>query len=999
LRWRRAFDNFQRSAEVQRMLDNAQMFYDAKRDASLARASRSATEAAAARAGGADGGGFDDDGAGGAGGDDDDAALEHALRVFMARLQEQRLVGALAPDVAALHDHVRLTIDESARQRLPRVDLTMLDVDAVRTAVAAATTHGADGGDVPDVGAATCAGAAEHDTIARLPVLGLSVELVDSAINTLTAPAVPGESNDVRVLRLRAIERPTIGDVSAAFTLNAEQHEAFRLAATPVLSAIRANLQRNLAGVVMRTAPQRVVIAGAGGCGKSRVIDALRHLAEQWHVQHAVIVTAYTGAAAVLLRGRTLHSVLGMNRDSADVGKKRKRASRDGQNVGSVTKRALDTATVLVIDEVSMISIAFLDEIDQRLRTVRAVEESFGGLTVVVAGDLLQLPPVGGRPLWDVTDQAPASVRGRELWRLFVSVVFLRTNMRCDDALYAAMLDRVRYGCWLDEDIAMINTRLLGAGAPPLQLATTDHVATLVHTNASRVEINRNALLSAAAQLPAGDIVCAKGDISATRGGRVPTAAELELLYDIDDSKDSNNLSSTLYLYVGQRVSVTENVATALGAANGSQGNVVGFKFADTDDGAPSTELRDVSISGVTIRVAMCNALPELVFVHLLNNAAGVCALPGLPANVFAFSPCTKSVSVMLNSHKLSFRLTQFPLVPCAAATLHKVQGQSMTRAVVGLWRDRKMVAQNAMTAYVALSRLRTLAGLYITQPLTRDDCDYFVPALDIVNELERLDALQAEHLRTSSAVLAERRALAAARAAAHQVGGKKRSATTANTSAMRKKPSTSTHATTNTTTATTATTATTTTTTTSTTRSRSAMLPHRGDTVLDWVMGDGNCFWRAICRQLHGGGAAASDHAHSAVRAAVVDYALHHNDDEHWQLAECVPGYHFIVQLPDGAPMRTADDVRHAEWLRIIEQLNTDRAWDDPLFDWLVPQLCARALGRSIRVFQEQVSVPHLPVVAELHPVDADARAAHAQQATLEIYRAHDHYWSVRSQ
>jgi hypothetical protein len=130
-----------------------------------------------------------------------------------------------------------------------------------------------------------------------------------------------------------------------------------------------------------------------------------------------------------------------------------------------------------------------------------------------------------------------------------------------------------------------------------------------------------------------------------------------------------------------------------------------------------------------------------------------------------------------------------------------------------------------------------------------------------------------------------------------------------------------------------------------------------------------------------------------------VVDYALHHNDDEHWQLAECVPGYHFIVQLPDGAPMRTADDVRHAEWLRIIEQLNTDRAWDDPLFDWLVPQLCARALGRSIRVFQEQVSVPHLPVVAELHPVDADARAAHAQQATLEIYRAHDHYWSVRSQ
>jgi hypothetical protein len=88
--------------------------------------------------------------------------------------------------------------------------------------------------------------------------------------------------------------------------------------------------------------------------------------------------------------------------------------------------------------------------------------------------------------------------------------------------------------------------------------------------------------------------VCIKGDIGANRSGRAPTEAGLELLYEIDDSKESNNLSPTLYLYVGQRVSVTENVSTTLGAANGSQGVVVGFKharIANDDDGAPSTEL------------------------------------------------------------------------------------------------------------------------------------------------------------------------------------------------------------------------------------------------------------------------------------------------------------------------------------------------------------------------------------------------------------------------
>ena len=64
------------------------------------------------------------------------------------------------------------------------------------------------------------------------------------------------------------------------------------------------------------------------------------------------------------------------------------------------------------------------------------------------------------------------------------------------------------------------------------------------------------------------------------------------------------------------------------------------------------------------------------------------------------------------------------------------------------------MVSQYPMTAYVTLSRVRTLAGLYITHLLTKADCEFFVPPLAVIDELERLDRLQSQQLRSSDDVL-----------------------------------------------------------------------------------------------------------------------------------------------------------------------------------------------------------------------------------------------------
>jgi ATP-dependent DNA helicase PIF1 len=183
--------------------------------------------------------------------------------------------------------------------------------------------------------------------------------------------------------------------------------------------------------------------------------------------------------AAVLLRGRTVHSAIGLQCQTTSINEK----------VASATTTALiQQAAVLVIDEVSMIGLTLLNKIDVRLRALRQRDEPFGGMSVVFSGDLLQLPPIADVPVWNTESTTKECVTGRELWRLVDHVVFLTVNMRSGgDQRYADMLERIRYGEWRQADIDMINTRLLN---DRLQLQA-DYASAIVHINAARITINK----------------------------------------------------------------------------------------------------------------------------------------------------------------------------------------------------------------------------------------------------------------------------------------------------------------------------------------------------------------------------------------------------------------------------------------------------------------------------------------------------------------------------
>lgn len=126
-----------------------------------------------------------------------------------------------------------------------------------------------------------------------------------------------------------------------------------------------------------------VYITGKAGTGKTTL---LKHIIET--VDKKFIVAAPTGVAAINAGGVSLHSLFNIPFGPIDPNSPIK------SKVNREKADLLNSIDSLIIDEISMVRPDIMDFIDKRLRTCRECDLPFGGVQVIMFGDLFQLPPV-----------------------------------------------------------------------------------------------------------------------------------------------------------------------------------------------------------------------------------------------------------------------------------------------------------------------------------------------------------------------------------------------------------------------------------------------------------------------------------------------------------------------------------------------------------------------------------------------------------------------------
>lgn len=117
-----------------------------------------------------------------------------------------------------------------------------------------------------------------------------------------------------------------------------------------------------------------------------------------------------------------------------------------------------------------------------------------------------------------------------------------------------------------------------------------------------------------------------------------------------------------------------------------------------------------------------------------------------LPPSVMPIFPIERSISVK----GLSVRRKQIPICPAFCLTDYKVQGSTLSAAILDLKNDLARRGHDSYrkycSLYVQLSRLRSFQGLHLLQKITTDDLR-FSPDPDLLVEMDRLRGLQAKTL------------------------------------------------------------------------------------------------------------------------------------------------------------------------------------------------------------------------------------------------------------
>jgi ATP-dependent DNA helicase PIF1 len=410
---------------------------------------------------------------------------------------------------------------------------------------------------------------------------------------------------------------------------------------------------------------QNIFITGPGGTGKSALIRYIKQHADSRC--RIIQVCALTGCASVLLecKAKTLHSWSGIGLGKGTIENLIKKIQKNKHS-----KAAWRETEILVVDEVSMMSLKLFETLDAIGKSVRKDRRPFGGLQLIFSGDFYQLPPVGDK---DDPDTCKFCFES-ELWFSTFpkqNHIQLKKIFRQNDPVYQTILNQVREGRLkrLTNDILLNQvdkTPSEELTIKPTKLFPTRNKVDSINTS----EMDKLE----------GDQVEFKikyhGDLEMTAKERLQRTqfTPEQIKNELQFLKGNLRCDEIIKLKIGSQVMCIVNIELTNGdmVCNGSQGIVVRF----TQEGLPVIRFSK-SINSLTK-----NGFEMPMTYHIWPSET----IPGVG-------------------------VSQLPIILAWALTIHKAQGATLDVAEI----DAGSSIFECGQTYVALSRVKSLEGLYLT--------------------------------------------------------------------------------------------------------------------------------------------------------------------------------------------------------------------------------------------------------------------------------------------
>lgn len=412
----------------------------------------------------------------------------------------------------------------------------------------------------------------------------------------------------------------------------------------------------NLAFEYIEYTQKNVFLTGKAGTGKTTFLKNLRKLSTK-----RMVVVAPTGVAAINAGGVTIHSFFHIPLRPITPDEDNKFSENNKEHWLNTLRFTNDklfiirTLDLLIIDEISMVRADVLDAVDMILRRIRRNDKPFGGVQLLLIGDIYQLPPVVKNEEWQILQNyypSPFFFHSHAFTKLDYVSIELTHIFRQNEVRFINLLNQIRENNIDTEVMELLSSRYIPDFTPP----SDENYIILTTHNYQAKQINDSKLQDLQGE---------------------PVTYEAEIKGDFPESNFPTD--KLLELKVGAQVMFIRNdTSYRKSYYNGKIGIV--------------TDLNENTIK-----------------VKCKDDDYYITVEKDVWENIrYTIDPETKEIKEEILG---TFR--QYPLKLAWAITIHKSQGLTFDKVIIDA---SYAFAQGQI--YVALSRCRTLEGLVLKSPI-----------------------------------------------------------------------------------------------------------------------------------------------------------------------------------------------------------------------------------------------------------------------------------------